>query len=74
MDKFQIQEIASSKYLDVRPLSDVHYRLMDEYETYVFDVYIKHAKNGKIKWNTVLKWSTGKWSKVTTENEFLTLF
>ena len=73
MTEEELQEIADENNLDVRVLSDVHYRLLDNYGNYKFDVYFKHNKMGAIKWNTILRWESQKWLKVTTADEFLKL-
>lgn len=61
MDQDEIQRFADSNNLDVRPIMDYHFRLMDTYGNFVLDVYIKRNKGGVIVKNTVLQWRTKKW-------------
>ena len=75
MNEEELQEIANENNLDVRILSDVHYRLMDNYGNYKFDVYFKHHKRRpqEIVHNSILKWESQRWFKINTADEFLKL-
>lgn len=74
MNAEQIIDIATLNYFDVRQITDVHYRLMDTYGNYIFDVYIKHGKNGVIKYNSVLKWTNQSWYRIRSVDELKKLF
>lgn len=73
MTEEELQDIAFQYDLDIRELSGVHFRLLDIYGNYKFDVYFKHNKKGEIIRNSILKWESQKWFKITTADEFLKL-
>ena len=73
MNEEELFKLATENGFDIRQLSDVHFRLLDSYGNYKFDVYIKHNKKGAVRWNTILKWESQKWLKITTAEEFLKL-
>ena len=73
MSEEELFNIASENGFDISPLSDVHFRLFDNYGQYKFDVYFKHNKKGVIVRNSILKWETQRWFKITTKDEFLQL-
>lgn len=62
MTQEQIQNFANENDLDVRPIQDYHYRLMNSVGKYILDVYFKRNKNGVIVKNSVLNWRNNRWS------------
>lgn len=73
MDQHQVQEIADSLHLDVRPVQEYHYRLMDEWGKYIVDVYFKRNKQGRIVRNTTFHFRTQKWGQVWNEKDLIKL-
>lgn len=66
-----VQRIADENALDVREIEPWHYRLMDIYGNYIFDVFFKMNKNKtQVLYNTTKVWSTGKWEKLYGKKDF----
>lgn len=60
MDRLDIEEFALENKLDVREVNPYHYRLLDEYGKYVFDIFFKF-KGGRVIRNATHVWKTNKW-------------
>ncbi len=73
METHQEQEIADLNHLDVRPIQEYHYRLMDEYGKYIVNVYFKRNKQGRVVRNTTFHFRTNKWGVVRNEQELTKL-
>lgn len=71
MTEEELFNIASENGFDVRQLDTSHFRLLDNYGMYKFDVYFKHNKKGAILRNSILKWNTQKWFRINSSDEFL---
>lgn len=69
MTREEVEEFASNESLDVRPINEYQYRLMDEWGKYILDVYFKKNKRGEVVKNSVLCWATNKWSVANTTEE-----
>lgn len=62
MEQEEVQRFADSHNLDVRPIEEYHYRLLDKFEEPIIDVFFKRTKAGAISRNAVLQFSTKKWT------------
>lgn len=60
MDKLDIEEFALNNKLDLREMNPSFYRMLDENNRFVLDIYIK-TRNGKIVKNSTLLWKENKW-------------
>lgn len=69
MTQDEVAEWATENNLDVRPIQDNHYRLLDEYGVFVLDVYFKKNKKGRIIKNSVLQWSSQKWTTANSTSD-----
>lgn len=61
MDQKDIQFFCDKNNFDLRKIQEWHFRVLDEYNSFVLDVYIKRNKNGNIQKNTVKSWKNNKW-------------
>jgi pyruvate-formate lyase-activating enzyme len=61
MNQETIQEYANENNLDVKPIQDNHYRLVNQQGEFIWDIYFKKNKKGKIVKNSVLNWRKNKW-------------
>jgi len=60
MDYETIQNFADENNLDLRELCQTQYRLINKFDKYILDIYIKHKKGVIIK-NTTMRWSDRTW-------------
>ena len=70
MEYQDIQDLASIKKYDVREITKCHYRLIDKYNKYIADIYIKMNKNKTLViQNRVLLWNKNKWLTFNSWNK-----